>query len=341
MNFKDYLADKALLITLVLLSVLATEALLLLFEISVWIYVFIAADMLISLAVGIGFDYLRRRHYYDQIMDILSELDQKYLIHELMAAPTFYDARFLKEYLYILSKAMADEVNSQKQNQEDYREYIEMWIHDIKIPIAAGKMIAANHPDEVTASIDEELDKIDECTENALYYARSNTTEKDYLIKSYCLKDLVSESVRKNKTSLIRNKFGIELKDLDVNICTDSKWTVYIISQIISNSIKYRSEAPKLCFYAEPSADSVTLHIKDNGIGIAASETARVFDKGFTGTNGRNANKKSTGMGLYLCRKLCNKLHIGLYLDSRQGNGTDVRLVFPKGSMTELSKKII
>ena len=192
-----------------------------------------------------------------------------------------------------------------------------------------------------TKSIDEELDKVEDYIEQALFYARSNTVEKDYYIKKSLLKDMVNESIKKNKNILIQEKVTMNLHDLELSVNTDSKWIVFILNQLIQNSVKYRKEEGRseIEMYAKSGKENVILYVRDNGIGIKKGEITRVFEKGFTGTNGRLSNKKSTGLGLYLCKKLCDKLGISIELNSTQGEGTQIRLVFPKGSYTILENK--
>ena len=130
----------------------------------------------------------------------------------------------------------------------------------------------------------------------------------------------------------------INIHDLDNVVSTDSKWIVFILGQIIQNSVKYRNKKSLLNIevYSERKKDNTVLYIKDNGIGIKKEEISRVFDKGFTGTNGRLAGKKSTGIGLYLCRNLCEKLGVSINVKSTDGEGTVVSLVFPNSSFVRL-----
>lgn len=125
------------------------------------------------------------------------------------------------------------------------------------------------------------------------------------------------------------------MHDLEIEVSTDSKWIVFILNQILQNCSKYRKSESDLEIeiFAKQGKEHVILYVKDNGIGIPKGEITRVFEKGFTGTNGRLSNKKSTGIGLYLCKKLCDKLGMALELNSIQGEGTEVRLVFPQGSL--------
>lgn len=230
---------------------------------------------------------------------------------------------------------MTENVNQYKREQEEYKEYIELWIHEIKIPISTSKIIIENNKENWTKSVDEELDKIENYTEQALYYARSNMANKDYIITKTKLKEIINSSILKNKTALILNKISIELHDVEQEIYTDSKWATFIISQIIQNSVKYaKSENKKIEIYSCEKNNRVELYVKDNGIGIRKEEINKVFEKGFTGENGRKINKKSTGIGLYLCKKLCDKLGLGLALNSEKDIGTTVKITFPKNSYT-------
>ena len=198
-------------------------------------------------------------------------------------------------------------------------------------------MIIQNNKNSVTRSIGEELDRVENYIEQALFYARSNAVEKDYIITKSNLKEIVNSAILKNKTNLLNEKVILELKDLEQEVYTDSKWAVFIINQIIQNSVKYLKEQDKkIEIFAKSKSDKVILYIKDNGIGIKKGEITRVFEKGFTGENGRIIGKKSTGIGLYLCKKLCEKLQLGIELNSEKNVGTEVRIVFPKNSYTEL-----
>ena len=204
------------------------------------------------------------------------------------------------------------------------------------MPIATGKMIIENNKNEVTESIDEELDKIENYVEQALFYARSNVSEKDYYIKKQNLKDIVNSTILKNKRSLLQNKVKLNLHELDVQVYTDSKWCIFIISQILQNAVKYSKVNNKeIEIFSVNNKENTILYIKDNGIGIKKGEITRAFEKGFTGTNGRIAGQKSTGMGLYLCKKLCNKLGLRIELNSRESIGTEIRIVFPKSSFIQ------
>ena len=336
MRFRDYLKDKLLYIILLIACILSVEILLIPIINYVYIKIYVAIVPIVLFLIPFFIEYYKKKEYYSEVKARVNELEEKYLITELLPKGDFLDAKINKDNILEIGKSMLENVNKYKYLQEDYKEYIELWIHEIKIPIATSKMIVENNKSEVTKSIDEELDKIENYIEQALYYARSNTVEKDYIIKKNNLKDIVSSTILKNKTTLIQNNVKIEMENLEEEVYTDSKWCVFILSQIIQNAIKYSKKQNKeIKLYAENKKENVILYIKDNGIGIDKAEIGRVFEKGFTGTNGRQ-EKKSTGIGLYLCKKLCDKLCIGLEIASEKEIGTEVKLVFPKNSFINM-----
>ena len=337
MDFKLFFKEKAITILLLLFGIITIEIFLMAYNVGMFIKIYIPLIIMGLYMISIIIEYFKRKKFYDNLLKMLEELDEKYLITEIIKTPNFLEGQILKNSLEQIDKSMLENVNKYKYMTEDYKEYIELWIHEIKIPIATSKMVIENNKNAITKSIDEELDKVENYIEQALFYARSNTVEKDYYIRKVVLKEIVNESIKKNKSSLIQEKISIDIHDLEIVVNTDNKWIVFILNQIIQNSIKYRKKENSVIeIYANQGKENVILYIKDNGIGIKQGEITRVFEKGFTGTNGRLSNKKSTGIGLYLCKKLCNKLGIGIELNSVQNEGTEVKLVFPKDSYIEL-----
>lgn len=332
MDFKLFFKEKVITILLLLFGIITIEIFLMAYNVGMFIKIYIPLIIIGLYMISIIIEYFKRKKFYDNLLKILEELDEKYLITEIIKTPNFLEGQILKNSLEQIDKSMLENVNKYKYMTEDYKEYIELWIHEIKIPIATSKMVIENNKNAITKSIDEELDKVENYIEQALFYARSNTVEKDYYIRKVVLKEIVNESIKKNKSSLIQEKISIDIHDLEIEVNTDNKWIVFILNQIIQNSIKYRKKENSVIeIYANQGKENVILYIKDN-----QGEITRVFEKGFTGTNGRLSNKKSTGIGLYLCKKLCNKLGIGIELNSVQNEGTEVKLVFPKDSYIEL-----
>ena len=337
MSFTAFFKDKILYFALLLFVIITSEILLLSADIILYIRIYIGLLPIILFFIALFVEYYNKNKYYSNLKNRLEELEEKYLISEVIKKPGFSEGKILKEVLEETGKSMLENVNKYKRSGEDYKEYIELWIHEIKIPIATSKMIIENNKTKITQSINEELDKIENYIEQALYYARSNTVEKDYIIKKVNLKEIVNNSILKNKVSLIQNKVNVNIHDIERYVYTDSKWCIFILNQIIQNSIKYsKKENRKLNIFSKEKKEKVVLYIKDNGIGIKKGEITKVFEKGFTGENGRINGKKSTGIGLYLCKKLCTKLGLNLELNSEKGVGTEVRIIFPKNSFVNI-----
>ena len=335
MKFRDFIKEKMILIVGTILALSSVEILLLAYNISTLIRLYCAFIIVFVVALAILIEYKKKKDYYNELIKNMEDLKEKYLISEIVKTPNFVEGRILKEILQDTGKSMLENVNYYKNIQEDYKEYIELWIHEVKIPIATSKMIIENNKNEITKSIDEELDKVENYTEQALFYARSNAVEKDYIINKTNLKEIVNGAILKNKTTLLNEKVSIELSNLKEEVYTDSKWVVFIVNQIIQNAIKYsKKENKKIEISSQEKNDKVILYIKDNGIGIKKGEITRVFERGFTGENGRIIGQKSTGIGLYLCKKLCDRLGLGIELNSEKDKGTEVRIIFPKNSYT-------
>lgn len=336
MSFKEYIKDKSIYILALMFVVATSEILLIPFNIHKFVKIYIKVIPVVMFFICFFIEYYRKNKYYSNLKNKLEELEEKYLIAEIIETPNFCEGEILKEILQETGKSMVENVNKYKHLTEDYKEYIELWIHEVKMPIATGKMIIENNKSGVTQSIDEELDKIENYIEQALFYARSNTPEKDYFVKKQNLKEIVNIAILKNKRSLLQNKVKLNLHELNSQVYTDSKWCAFIINQIVQNAIKYgRASNKEIEIFSVKNKENIILYIKDNGIGIKKGEVTRVFEKGFTGTNGRKTGQKSTGMGLYLCKKLCEKLGLRIEINSEENTGTEIKIVFPKGSFIQ------
>lgn len=218
-----------------------------------------------------------------------------------------------------------------EENLSDMEEYISKWVHEIKIPISALNIISERIEDEdIGHSVKNEVEKINFLVNSVMYGSRSTASAEDIFVKEEILQDIVKQSVKNNAFFLIKNNIEIEIKDLNYNIYTDKKWLAYILDQIINNSIKYIKGQGKIEFYAKNKEKYVELYIKDNGIGIAKEDIDRVFNKGFTGTNGRNTTYKSTGMGLYFSKKIIDRLEHKIEVESIQGEYTIFKIRFYK-----------
>ena len=269
----------------------------------------------------------------------MEKMDQRYLLGELLPRSFLLEDRLYREMILKSNKSVIERIRRIEEEQKEYKEYIESWVHEIKAPITGISMLCNNRrkngsKEDISAeekedflAISLENERIENYVDMALYYARSEEVYKDYLIKQVKLQEIVYEVLEKNKLLLIKNQVRAEAECEDM-VYTDRKWIAFILNQMILNSVKYRSESPFLHIYSMREKNGVRLILEDNGVGIRKEELSRIFEKGFTGSNGRN-HEKATGMGLYLCRKLCDKLGIGLAAESEYGKGTKMLLEFP------------
>lgn len=296
----------------------------------------IGALYLIGTVSPLAIEYVRKKEFYDNLLRIFDRLDRKNLIAEVITAPGFKEGILLYEIVKGSNKAMLEEISKYKYLQEEYREYIELWIHEVKTPISSSRLLAQNNKNAVMESISEELDKIEAYVEQVLFYSRSNAVEKDYIVKELHLQKCCFDVLKKNARIFIQNKIRVVTENLDLVIYSDEKWLQFIINQVLLNSVKYSDKPDAFVqISAVESKNNVVLSIADNGVGIHNSELSRIFDKGFTGTNGRK-NQRSTGMGLYICKKLCDKLGLSIRAESEIRKGTLISIIFPKNSMVDI-----
>lgn len=283
----------------------------------------------------ISIDYLRKKQFYKDVVALSNNLDQGYYVHELLDEPNFIEGKIFYNVLQATNKNYLDDLRKHELNEKDYQEFIELWVHEIKTPLAASKLLVENEQSEFSKKLDEELDRISDFVDEALYYGRSAYTHQDYLVKKLNLKDVVYESIKHHQRSFLQKEIKVEVSLEDCFIYSDEKWLRFILHQLLDNTLKYTASKNTIKLYSMLQKDSLELMIEDEGIGIRESEVGRVFQRFFTGTNGR-LYSKSTGMGLYLCKQLCDKLYIGLDLSSKEQVGTKITLRFPDSSMFHL-----
>lgn len=333
MNLRDFIRERIVFIIINLLILLFTAVLLMVLKVDSFAILFIVIINGAGILIYHIFDYLRKKQYYNEIKENMESLDKKYLISEVIEEGTFTESKLIYDVICKSNKAMNDEIGEFKRGINDYREYIELWVHEIKTPIATCKLLIENNESPLTESIGEEVCKLENYIDQALFYTRSNTIEKDYIIKEMSLSSCLNKVLNNNADALIKKRVKISLGDLEKIVYSDSKWIEFILGQIISNSIKYMNKEHKeLKIYCSENSKYVILNIEDNGVGISEKDISRVFHKGFTGENGRKFGK-STGIGLYLCKKLCKKLGLDINLVSEEGEFTRVSIIFPINRM--------
>ncbi len=293
--------------------------------------------LLLLLAMGIcaagmqGYDFIRQRARLEELEAILEGLDKKYLFAECIPKARGIYERRLTELSARAGRAMIGEVSDVRAAQREYREYVESWVHEIKVPITAAGLICRKAAPDIRERLSQELAQIEAHVERALFYARLESPEKDFLAARVDLEELVAQALNVHRVLLLRSGMRVETENLSQTVYTDRKWVSFMLGQLLQNAVRYRDGEPVLTISASTLGKKVRLTVHDNGIGIPSHELPRVFDRGFTGSNGRTRGG-ATGMGLYLCRRLADCLEINLQITSEEGKGTTAVLIFPAGS---------
>lgn len=277
------------------------------------------------LVISIIVTLVQKKRELDQLINLTEGLEQCFLIGEVMKEPMDAVGQVYYDVLKKAQKSMLEEIGKVQRERKEYKEYIEQWVHEVKTPITAIKLLGESHRDEVPATLFAELEKIDGYIDQALYYARSEYAQKDYFIKEVSLFSMVHQTIATHKNLLRQNQVTFDIMEEDYTVFTDEKWVCFMLGQILVNAVKYKSEKPLIQISSIKEEGYIKLFIKDNGIGISQSDLPQIFEKGFTGENGRIV-QTSTGMGLYLCKRLCEKLGIAIEITSKEG--TTVCLYF-------------
>lgn len=288
--------------------------------------------------LGIVIEYARRRRFLCQLERAAEELESPAWVQEMVQCPTYAEGELEYEVLRRVGKAACDEVAEGRRQTDDYRDYIESWVHEAKLPLAAAHLILENldGSEDDLSRVDDlgrELARVERYIDQALYYARSEVVERDYLIRRWDLKTLVTGAIKANARELIAAHVAPVCENLDFEVFTDEKWLEFILGQLIQNSIKYaREDGAKIVFSGALldeglASERIELTVADNGCGVSAADLPRVFEKGFTGDNGRTT-KRATGIGLYLVARLCSKMGIDVTAASEPGKGFVVTFAF-------------
>ena len=333
MKYIDYLKDNIISIIIYVGTCLLIFLMLNAFKLDVSVNVL---TMIILLLCGTSitlFNFYRKNKFYKSYLNGLNKLSKKYLILETIPEPSSYEERIMVDSLYEINKSMIENINEYQRNINEFKEFVEIWIHEVKIPISSMVLKCHNNKEKYDKSLLSIIRRLDNNIDEILYYVRSENTEKDFSISETDLKDVIHNVSIKNKDDLLENdiKFEANVKKAIVN--TDKKWLEFIVNQIINNSIKYKKEKDSVIRISSFEEDDKTvLEIYDNGIGIPSKDISRVFEKSFTGSNGRDKDK-STGMGLYIIKKLCDKLGHNIYIESVEKEYTKVIIEFGKNDM--------
>lgn len=337
MKLIKYLLDKIPQIIISIMGFTITIFMLNAFKVESTLKIAITIIFFIVCIFNIGIDYFRKYKFYQSLSNTLDVLDKKYLILEMINKPNFYEGEIFYQTLYDINKSMIENVKEYNLSIIDFKEYVEMWIHEVKIPISSLTLLIHNNQEKIDKRHVEQIRKLDNYIDQILYYVRSENAEKDYIIKEKSLQEIIKNVALKNKDDLLASKVKLDVNVNNIKVLTDAKWLEFILNQIINNSIKYKRNNVEsyIKIIAKEDKEKTYLSIYDNGIGIPKKDIPRVFEKSFTGENGR-ITAKSTGMGLYIVKKLCDKLGHKINIESKKKEYTKITIIFYKNDFYKI-----
>ena len=263
-------------------------------------------------------DYIHFREKHFQLQSMVEEI--KVTDNHFPEA----DGRIEMDYQEVLRSLYEGKqkiTNQMNHQYTDMMEYYTIWVHQIKTPIAAMRLQLQGEDSDSSRELLEELQRIEQYVEMVLTYLRLDSGSTDYVLKKLDLDDIIRQAVRKYASQFIRKKIRLTYEPLSCEVLTDEKWLLFVIEQVLSNALKYTRSGEISITLEAPK----TLCIRDTGIGIAPEDLPRIFENGFTGYNGRN-DKKASGIGLYLCRRICSRLNHEIIITSKVDVGTEVRI---------------
>ena len=269
--------------------------------------------------IGLIYICINFINYYKKHIQLYKLQNEISISLENLPSPKTLMEEDYTNLILTLNKEYKTYISKSDIAKSDMIDYYTMWVHQIKTPISAMKLLIQTSESEISSDLSSELFKIEQYVEMVLSYIRLGSNENDFVIKEYDLDNIVRQAIRKYAPLFIRKKINLDFQPTNYKVLTDEKWLVFVIEQLLSNAIKYTNKG-KISIY--PLEDK-KLVIEDTGIGISKEDIPRIFDKGFTGYNGRT-DKKATGLGLYLCKNILDKLSHKISIESEVGVKTKV-----------------
>lgn len=324
--FCKYIKDKIVFIAMFITVCLVYISILLMYNLPIGAAVYPAAICTVLVSVFLIFDYKKayKKHILLQNMQKLSSD----LMEHFPEIKSIDDSDY-QQIIQLLKDEQKQLRTKMDIRYTDMVEYYTIWAHQIKTPIAAMSLKLQNEDSALSRSISEDLFRIEQYVEMVLTFLRLDYDSTDYLIKQYNLDHIIKDNVKKFAPQFIRKRIRLDYKPTDVNVLTDEKWLSFVIEQVLSNALKYTVSGSISIYIESPK----TLCIRDTGIGIAPEDLPRVFDKGYTGYNGRS-DKKASGIGLYLCKRICTNLHHNITAFSTVDEGTVIKINLENQDLT-------
>ena len=339
--FLDYISKIKFYIILQLFPVMLAEIIFFLYQLPIEPMVYATVFWLITGICACLNGFYRYRKKVEQLELIAAAPD---INLSQMDSPVGQDERFQQEIMQQLNQMRIDVENASQKSSEDMTDYYTMWAHQIKTPIFALRLLLQESPEENKEKLSE-LFKIEQYVEMVLGYLRTEDMSSDFKLSRCSLDRIIRDQIHKYAGIFVSKKLTLTYESISQDVLTDEKWLGFVIGQILSNALKYtRTGGIRIYLEKKLSLDTddvsisigndscnkvenLTLVIEDTGIGIRAEDIPRIFEKGYTGVNGRDDNR-ATGIGLYLSNKIMRKLGHRLYITSTEGKGTKVFLEF-------------
>lgn len=296
-----------------------------LYRLNLEAYLYAALLSLVALAVVVVYDFLK---YYKKHVLLRDALNNISVTLEQLPEPGHLIERDYRDLLDTLYSDRIELVSQADSRHSEMVSYYTLWAHQIKTPISAMRLLLQSEAGApFVPELEQELFKIEQYVEMVLQYLRLESMSNDLTLAEYPLEDLVRQAVKKYSVVFIHKKIALKLEDFSCRVLTDEKWLVFVLEQLLSNALKYTPKG-SISIRMAPGGRKI-LMIEDTGIGIHPEDIPRIFERGFTGYNGR-MDKKSTGIGLYLCREILGKLGHTIRIASSPGNGTKVFIDFSR-----------
>ena len=273
----------------------------------------------------LAFDIRKEKKKREKLCSLLNLSAE--LMMDFPAADTM-EAEEYQKIIRLLCKQQEELLTEKNLRYSELMEYYMVWAHQIKTPIASMRLHLQNEDTELSRQLTEDLQRIEQYVEMVLTFLRLDTDSTDYVFRKQPLDEIVRGAVKKFSMQFIRKKLRLVYKPLEFSVVTDEKWLGFVIEQVLSNALKYTKEG-SIKIYAE---EGNKLYISDTGIGIAPEDLPRIFENGYTGYNGRS-DKRASGIGLYLCRRICTNLGHAISISSEPDQGTVVCIEFEKKTL--------
>ena len=317
-----YVKSKWLVLCFMVIAVAVFAAAFALYRLPVEAVLYPAAIVLFIGLVFLAADYLHTRAKCRELERMFSMTAE--MLGELPAADTLPEAAWAQLVTNIRDELIQTKADA-RNDYQDMVDYYTVWAHQIKTPIASMKLTLQNEDSELSRQLRSDLFRTQQYVDMVLAFLRLGSDSTDYVFRSMNLDEIIRPSVRKFAPEFIRRRLSLHYEPINTTLVTDEKWLAFVLEQLLSNALKYTREGS----ISIRMADEKTLCIGDTGIGIAPEDLPRVFEKGYTGCNGRT-DKNASGLGLYLCKRVCERLNMSIRMTSQLGAGTQVYLTLPE-----------